>query len=739
MSGHHHPEFVDGTARYLADRIPSDALAAWIVRSPAAHGHIRDVDRSAALAMDGVVDVLTAADLGPAVPRVPIRSFSSPDLEAIRQPVLADSTVRYVGEPVAVVVATDRGTAREAARRVSVTVDPLPPVTDPRTAPEVCRIQAGTGDAAGAFATAHTVVERRLRSERHTGLPMETRGLAARWTGDTVELWGPTKFVDHTTVAVADWFGVGRRDVTVHPVAVGGMFGVRGELYPEDFLVPWLARRTGRTVAWIEDRREHLAAINHAPELDAVVAMALDGGGRLAALRARITVDLGAYPRGNGNRLVMLAIEELLGPYHWDAIDVTAVGVRTTLTPTGSVRAPVAAESTFFRETVLDALAAAAGQDAGQVRRSSLVPADRMPYRRQLGPQLHPPLYDGGDYPAFFDLIDADRTRLAVASAHRRRQGLIAGTGTALFLAHSAVAARESVELRLHAGTVTVRTSLSDVGQGIDRVIRTVLAAELGLPEDRVRVDSGRPSVDGRGRGTFSSRSTVVAANACRQAAAALCDQVRRALTADPGGGHEQVVTVPGGFEVSGRFIGWTDVGDHLARGEHDDPEPLLGIGGHVAAVTVDPVTGRVDVLDLAVAYDCGAAIDREGVVGQLTGGSAHGLGIALTEALRYDGSGTPTGDTLLQYRVPTARDVPAVAVRVVESGTARNAFGAKGAGEAGVVGVPAAIAGAVRDALLRAGLDPAEATALDHLPIREPVVRRLCRRTPSAGHPSAR
>jgi carbon-monoxide dehydrogenase large subunit len=695
----HHPEFTTGRAMYVGDVTP-DAFAASIVRSTVVHGRVLSIDTSAALAIEGVIVVLTAADLAE-VPVIPIRSFSSEALERVRQPVLAKDVVRFWGEPLAVVVARDRYVADDAARVVAVEYEVLEPVIHvDDAAEEFATYHAMNGDVDAVFAQAAVVVERQLSTDRHTGLPIEPRGLVASWSDGALDIWGPTKFIDHAVVALGDWFGLARDNVHVRHVAVGGMFGVRGELYPEDFLVPWASRVVGAPVCWIEDRAEHLAAINHAPGMFANVAMAMDAAGRLTGLRASVTLDMGAYPRGNGGRLTMLAIEELTGPYDWDALDITATGVRTNLTPAGSVRAPVAAESTFFRETVVDALSFQAERDTVAVRAASLVAVDRMPFVRDYGSGMHGQLYDGGNFPGILSTLQLDISRLKAATASRRARGDLAAVGVATFLAHSAVSAREQVTVSLDGGRFTVRTSLTEVGQGMDLVLQSVTAEAVGVSPALVSVESGAASPDGAGRGTFSSRSTVVASNALSDA----CSQLRAwaQIRLDAG-------------------AGWEDLGTHQVSGLHDDPEPLLGIGAHVAAVSVDSLTGRVTVDELVVAYDCGFAVDPDGVRGQLLGGAMHGVGIALTEALDFSSAGVPQSSTLLQYRLPIATDVGQISVRIIEGGTSRNPLGAKGAGEAGVIGAPAAIANALAAALHRA--------EVTRLPIRESHIRNVVTR----------
>lgn len=723
------PAELTGTARFADDVHRDGELSAVVVRSQDAHGRLVAVDTAEAAALPGVRVVLTAADL-PEVPEIPIRSFPTDRMQETRQPVLARDVVRYVGEPVAVVVADDPYLAEDAAEHVRVHVEPLLAVLDPDDGEELCSWATSCGDVDAAFAQAAVVVTGEdLRTSRHTGVPIETRGLVAEWSADGgLDLWGPTKFVDFTRATVAAWFGIAPEGVRVHHVSVGGMFGVRGELYPEDFLVPWAARVTGRPVRWTEDRREHLLAINQAPALRFAYEVAAAADGRLLAFRSAITVDMGAYSRTNGARLPMLAIEELPGPYDWPAFAVTASGRRTTKTPVGSVRAPMALESSWVRERAIDAVARELGIDPLEVRRRSLVPAARMPFVRDYGGDLHPHTYRGGDYARALDelLATADLQALRTERDRRRAAGEAVGIGCALFLAHSGLGGEERVAVRIRDGRVLVRTSASDVGQGLDRMAALVAAEALRVPARDVGVRSGTAHPDVATRGTWSSRATIFVGNAVTAACSALEHRGRERAADVLGCAPGDVAPAPGGFAgPDGATVAWSTLGELTATGEHRDGHPVYGVGGHVALVSVDRELGEVRVERLAVAYDCGRAIDPGAVRAQLAGGAVHGLGITLHERLVHDEAGQPVGASFMEYLLPGAGEVPELRIAVLEHGGAGNPLGVKGAGEAGVIGVGGAVANAVADAT---GLS---LTAL-------PLSWSLLRRHASAGPPGS-
>jgi CO/xanthine dehydrogenase Mo-binding subunit len=689
----HHPEVVTGLSEYVDDVERPGALAAAIVRSPEAHGRILEIDAAAALAAPGVRAVLTAADLGE-VPTIPIRSFPHPWLEAGRQPVLATGRVRYVGEPVAVVVAEDRYLAEDAAEAVVLDIEPLPAVVDlAATDPEplfgaerdnrLCRWEAGDGDVDGAFATAALVVEETFETARHTGVPLETRGLVAEWSdgGQTLEVWGATKFISFTQRSLAAWFGLTPERVLCHHVDVGGMFGVRGELYPEDFLIPWAAQVVGRPVKWIEDRREHLLTINHARGMRITVGLALDAGGRFLGLRSRAIVDMGAYARPIGARVPLLAIEEMPGPYRWGTHSLIAEGQATTKTPVGTVRGPVALECTFARERVIDIAAARLGLDAAEIRRRNLVTPDELPFTRRYGFGLHDQHYDSGDFPAMLDALLARARDAGMYEAREalRAAGVPAGIGLGLFLAHSGLGETEQLTVTLVDGEVLVYTAAAELGQGLDRLVRLVAAEALGPNPPPVRVVSGSTITAPPSRGTFASRSAIFVGSAVRDA----CERLRAAVGEGP-------------------VVPWAELGPLTVTGEHRDSEFAFGFGGHVALVSVDPEIGEPRIERLIVGYDCGRAIDADGVEGQLIGATVMGIGGTLYEELRYDADGQPQTTTLMDYLVPTLAEVPAIDAVMFEYPATGNPLGAKGAGEAGVIAVGAAVANAVADALGR-------------------------------------
>lgn len=702
-----HERLTTGTGRYVGDiSLPGERWMA-VVRSPLPHGRIRGVDTAAAAVMPGVDAVLTAADLDE-VPRIPLRILLRPEMEEYTQPVIARDLVRYVGEPVAVVVAASARAAEDAAGAVVLDIDELPVAVDPTTHHRVpiwadcddllCGYEAYVGKPSDDADLVR--VEETFTTGRDTGLPLETRGLIARWDSDHLDMWGPTKFVRVTRQALSDWFRLPVELVTCHHIDVGGMFGPRGELYPEDFLVPWCARIVGAPVKWIEDRNEHFLTINHSRGQHIEISATARRDGTLVDLHARATIDMGAYARPIGSRVAELTVEAIPGPYRWLSLDVSSRGVATNKTPVGTMRGPATFDTTFARERVLDLLAAKLEMDPIELRLHNAIAAEHMPFMQYFGDKMHVMEYDSGDCvtvaEALFEHMDLSKIQEQIIA--RRAAGEWVGLGVGLFVTHSGLGQDEAIRLDLDdAGRFTYSTTASEVGQGLATMVASVGATELGLPEADIAVITNDTERFGEGNGVFASRGTIFVGAAARDAALQM-----RAVLAQ----HDQEADPS--LERS-----WKAIAPHTVVGRYDAGQLTFGFGAHLAVASVDQGTLEVRVERLGVAYDCGRAIDPGSVHGQLAGASVQGLGGTLFEELVYDDSGQPQSTTFLDFLVPTVAEVPEVEVVILElPGTTANPLGTKGAGEAGIMGVGAAVANAVCAAL-------GAPRSVTHLPIR--------------------
>jgi len=733
---------VRGEGTYVADVALSDQLSLGVVRSQDAHGYIRSIGTAAASETPGVVAVLTARDLD-VVPHIPVRKTPFPGMEHRLQPVLATERVRYVGEPVAVVLAEDVYAAEAAVEQVDVQVDPLPAVVDARAdAPSIygddldnvlCHYHARAGDVDAAFAQAAVVVRETFRTGRHTGLPIETRGLVARWREDgDLEVWGPAKFVHWTRGVLASMLDVPVERVHCHRVDVGGMFGPRGEFYPEDFLVPWAARVVGRPVKWIEDRREHLVATNHSREQVHDYELAVAADGTLLGYRDRVVVDMGAYPRPIGGRVPELVVETLPGPYRWHTFDVVCEGVASNKTPVGTVRGPAAFEANFVRERAIDIAAGELGADPVALRRQNLIPRHEIPYRREFACEIAPIEYDSGDYPRILDRIVAEGDIAGMRNRARVRRDV--GFGFACFVEPSGIGVAETVAARLDAhGCFELSTSASEVGQGLEEMILRVATDALGVAASQCRVTSGSSAHAG-GTGTFGSRGAIFVGNAIHRACTSLVQEARSEVARRTSVPFDEIRAEPQGWVAGAHVVPWAALAPLEAHGGHEAEEPTWGFGCHAVEASVDRGTGIVDVQRLVVGYDCGRALDPAAVVGQLAGAAVQALGGTMLEELVFDAVGQPQVTSLMDYLVPTACEAPEIMAVVCEDEPAPgNPLGVKGAGEAGVAGVAPAIANAVVDAF---GLGAARGCT--ELPLRPERVAALSTLSPSAPHAAA-
>ena len=729
-----------GRGKYAADvRLPG-LLQAAILRSPHPHARIAAIRPDAARALPGVIAVITADDLGP-VGRIPVRLGQRPGPTACLQPPLATGIVRYVGEPVAFVVATSRYLAEDALDLIAVDWEPLPVVADVRRASEagapvlhaaaggnvVERLLTRAGDPAGALTAADRRISERFAIQRHTGVPMETRGLNAAYDPGTgvLTLWGVAKVPHFNRRVLADLLGHPEHLIHFIEMEVGGGFGVRGEFYPEDFVVPWAAMRLGRPIQWIEDRREHMMATNHSRQQYHDVEIGVRRDGTIVALRDRFTVDLGAYIRTHGVVVPELTIALLPGPYRIPNYECEALCVMTNKTPTGTYRGPGRYEGTFVRERLLDLVAAELGLDPADVRRRNFIDAADMPYEVggvSLGQRT---VYDCGDYLSAFEqaLAAADYKGVRAEQARARGEGRYLGIGFGCVLEKAGLGPWEYARVEVDgSGCVVVYSGVAAVGQGIETTLAQVVAEELAVDAEDVTVVHGDSDRVPFGVGGFASRGAAVALPAALEAARKVRDKVFRVAASLLEAHAGDLVLEGGAVHVRGlpeRAVTLRQLARAAVPGPpgmepglyaahfFEAPRMTYPYGTHVAVVEVDPATGQVALRKYVVTYDVGRAINPMIVGGQIAGGLAQGIGGALFEELVYDDQGQPLTTTFMDYLVPTAMEMPETTVVKIleETPTPLNPLGVKGVGEGGSSGAGAAIANAVADALAPLGV----------------------------------
>ena len=657
-----------GGATYLADLRLPEALEAAFVRAPVAH---------AAFDPPGLpADVFDARSLGTAPILLEARG-----LVPTGWPPLADGVVRFAGEAVAVAVAGDRYRAEDLAESVFIDYRPLEGEPLHAAAPDGVLFSGAHegGDVDRELAGAHLVLEETFRSSRQTPLPLETRGVIAAPDGDRLTVWTSTQVPHLARTLIAGCLGLREEAVRVITPEVGGGFGLKAHVFPEEVVVAALAVRLGRPVRWVEDRRENLLASSHAHEEVVRIRLGVDAHGRFLAADADVTADVGAYsiyPFGAGLE-PMTTAQTLFGPYALRAFRFRARGVASAKCPAGAYRGVGMNAGAYAGERMVDLAAARLGLDPLELRRRNVV--TDFPTVTAAGRRL-----DSGDYRGLLDRVEASAgyAGLRRRQAAARAEGRWFGIGIGLFNEHSGTGATEyrdrgvnvipgndAARVRItETGRIEIFTSAAEAGQGHPETYRLLAARELGVDPGLVDVVEGDTDLCPPGSGTFVSRGGVGGLSS-------LTEALRELAVRDLPPGAEVVRSV--------------------------DPSQVYPSGAHLAVVEVDPLSAIPRVLEYHAVEDCGTIVNPAAVEEQVRGGIAMGLGGVLLEEIHYSEDGQPLGSTLLDYLVPLAPDMPALmTVEHLESASPFTVLGSKGVGEGGTIGAFAAISNAVADAL---------------------------------------
>jgi aerobic carbon-monoxide dehydrogenase large subunit len=731
------PRLLTGRGAFVDDLHLRGQLHMAIWRSPLAHARVRDIELARARALPGVVDAFDLGAFGATPPTFPV-IVGHESLKPCPQYPLARDRVRYVGEGVVVVLADTPAIAQDALQLIEVDLEPLEPVasTDAalrEDAPELHADARGNvcadftlqlGDADRAFSEADVVVGERFSVQRYTGVPMETRGVLAqvdRATGELV-IWVSGQWPHTTRALAARLLRLPEEAVRVVVPNVGGGFGVKEEFYPEDLLVPFSALRSGRPVRWIETRREHFLTVVHAREQTHDLQIAFRTDGTILGLKDRIVTDMGAYVRALGFVNPSLAAASVPGPYQIQDVRIDSIAVLTNKSPVSAYRGAGQPEATFVRERLLDIAAQRLGLDPAEMRRRNLLPAESLPFDTGISSVDGPVRFDSGDFLEALDtaLRVLDYPRVREAQASMRRDGWLPGVGLAVYAQITGTGPYESADLRVSDdGDITLITGAVEIGQGLTTALAQVVASELDVPVETIRVIAGDTARIPRGVGTYASRAAVMAGNAAAAAAARVRMRAMHVAAHLFEVAPEDVEWREGAAWVRGigdRSIGLAQLAQTAAPGAKQRPkdvepglesrqyyeneQPPFAYGVHVATVDVDPETGAIRVERYVVVSDSGILINPTIAEGQITGGVAQGLGGALLEHLNYDDSGQLLSSSLLDYALPTARDIPNIEMAHLQIPTPLNPLGVKGLGEGGAVGAHAAVANAVADAL---------------------------------------
>jgi aerobic carbon-monoxide dehydrogenase large subunit len=743
-----------GQGQYIADLVLPHMLHATIVRSPRAHAHIRSVDISNAASAPGVSLVLSGADLlrmlpagivePPALqpPPVPTRWQAQVQhkLLGVRQSVLAFDKVRHVGEAIAVIVANSRYEAEDAAELVQLELEPLQAVTNIESAllPDapiihdklqtnlVGEFAVSKGEVDAALSRSPHRLSRRFSNHRYGASPIECRGVVAAYDSrtDTVTVWSATQVVHLVRREIAGMLRLPESRVRCLALDVGGGFGVKGHAYPEDLLIPFLARAIGRPVKWIEDRHEHFMSSCHSRDQLHDIDVGFDDHGHILAFRDSFIMDTGAWDRVGVGIPYNTAVH-LLGPYKIENFAARGRIVTTNKVPNAPYRGAGRPEATFAMERTIDLIANELRLDPVDVRRRNMICADEMPYHAGLPYRDGLPIvYDSGDYPGTLQQaldaiggVNAFRLRQHAA----RKTGHYLGLGIGCYVEGTGVGPFESAKVRIDpSGTIYVSSGACPQGQGMETILAQVVADEWAVNPDDVVISLADTSNIAIGFGTVASRSTVNVTGAIHFASERLREKVfnigAHLLECAPTdlelrGGNVGIVGVPGAGVPLSKVAqvarpGW----DHgrpqgMEAGleetyYYEPPTVTWANAAHVAIVNVDIRLGRVIIEKYVVAHDCGITVNPMLLEGQIIGGTVQGLGGVLLEEFGYDGEGQLLTGSFMDYTLPTAIDIPDIDLVHLHSPSPLNPLGVKGVGEGGAIAPPVAIANAVSDAL---------------------------------------
>ena len=744
------PRLLRGRGKYVSDIKLHGLLHAAVVRSPLPHAAIRGIDAGPCLADPRCVAVLTADDFDE-IPELVCIDAEETTLPFL-QPALARDKVRYVGEPVAVVVAQDRYDAEDLLTLVEVDYDPLPAVVDPERALEadasivhhetnlVDTLRYHTGDAAGTITNAPHVLRERFETQRYAGTPMETRGVIATWEdrSGAITLYSSTQVPNGVKTNLQIALDLPENGVRVVAPDLGGGFGVKLQIYPEEILLCRIAQKIKRPVKWIEDRWEHFVASTHGREQFHDVEVGYDDEGRILAIRDDCVTNTGAYLQSLTLVEPFIGVTMLTGPYRVEHFDATAKVVMTNKTPMNPFRGVGHVQAAFTMERIIDLVAADLGLDPVEVRLRNMITPDELPLNRKFGNVLAGTIvYDSGDYPTCLRRAAelAGHADFAAQREQARAEGRYIGMGFGCFVEETGLGPYESGTVRVEpSGKVVVLTGACSSGQGHATTLAQIAADELSVDMDDVQVLHGDTDLVRFGVGTYASRTAAVGGAAVRVAAGKAKERAAfiagQLLEVDPvdlelRGGAFSVAGSPAASVSLAEVAAAVAPGSPLPEGVHDygleatdvfHPKTnTFAYGVHVATVEVDIETGVVKHLRHVVVNDSGRVINPLILEGQVQGGVALGVGGALLEEILYDDDGQPRNPNFMDYLVPGIENVsPEILVEHMEIPTPLNPDGIKGGGEGGAVGAPAAIANAVADAIR-----PARITATPLFPAR--------------------
>jgi carbon-monoxide dehydrogenase large subunit len=728
------PRLITGTGNYVDDIKLHDMQHLAVLRSPHAHAHIKGIDTSKAAALPGVAAVLTGGDLKRMSEPLPVLPLVE-GLETAEHPVIAVDQVNHMGEIVAAVIAKDRYVARDAIDLIDVDYETVPAVVDLETAAQGgpfvheelgtnvgYRMEIGT-DVEEAFRDADLVVKQRMANQRLIPNPLEGRAVVAQYEPgtETLNVWTSTQIPHMLRGMFANLLRLPEQRVRVVAPDVGGGFGCKLNIYPEDVIAAAASISLRKPVKWIEDRSEGFLATSHGRDQVADIEAAVKKDGTLTGLRFKVLADLGAYNQMFTPLVPTFTGAMASGCYKTPNIKVEIIGVYTNKTPTDAYRGAGRPEAAYYIERIMDVIADELGMDPAEVRRKNFIPPSAFPYSTPTGQ-----VYDSGDYELTLNRVLelADVPKLRDEQARARAEGRYIGIGLATYVEICGIGGWESATIRVDgAGKATVLTGASPHGQGGETSFAQLASDELGIPMEDVLVVHGDTSVVATGIGTFGSRAMAVGGGAVVMSAIKVKEKAKQIASHMMEARPDDVVYSEGRIYVQGhadKGLTLSEVAAAAWAGADLPPDtepgleatsrfnpggPTFPFGAHIAVVEIDPDTGKVDVRRYIAVDDCGTPINPLLIDGQVHGGITQGIGQALYEEAIYDPSGQLVTGSLMDYALPNASMVPAFQMDHTVTTTPNNPMGAKGVGEAGTIGAAAAVVNAVIDALSPLGV----------------------------------
>lgn len=731
------PRLIVGEGRYVDDISRPDLLHAVIVRSQEAHALVTGVEFEAP---DGsTARLFTPADLGLSTP-MPVQNPAAAFPSLLTQAALATGEVCYVGQPVSVVVADTVADAIDGAEAVTIDYDPLPVSVDHRTTLAdranpvhqdegsnlAATLKAGFGREFADVAKSHRTLELDFDQHRGAVASMEGRAVLAEWddANGRIHIWTSSQSPHAVRQIVANVLGISTALVRVTTPDVGGGFGPKAVVHPEEVVVAALARKLRRPVKWVERRREHFISTIQQRGQSGSVEVAYDDTGRIGAIRARLVHDLGAFAP-YGLVVPMTTLRLMSGPYVVPSLDVEIECVYTNTTPTGAIRGAARPNAIFILERVVDAIASDLGLDRAEVRRRNFIPVDSFPYQLEItASDGRPVTYDGGNYEAALDsaVTTADLAGFQKRQDESAARGLSRGFGIASYVEDTGIGPYDGARIEiLPDGEVVVDIGVSSQGQGHATVFAQICAEHLGVDPERVRVFGGDTDRYQQGVPTVASRTGQTTAAAVAGTAGELAGIVKSRAADRLEAAVEDIVLANGSAMVVGQpgteiplgvlaegaqsTFGGSRLASQGSAGLAAEQVTAYGgsaftFGTHVAEVEIDPETGHIKVVRYVVVHDCGTVLNPMIVNGQIDGGVAHGLGNVLSEKVVHDENGQPVTTTFMDYHIMSAAEMPELIKLHTETPSPTNALGAKGAGEGGTIPAAAAVVSAIEHAI---------------------------------------